>query len=188
MQKAPKTDAAMLTRRASLALLTAPFLLGSSVVRAAALPDASSAARLPPIDGVSLMGGTVHLPGALPAARSVVLVTQKREHAPMRLKWAQVLGGHARVPLLDLALFDDYGALFRDMVTDAMLKAIPDPVSRAGIVLVYGGRMALTRSLGIDDDRYVHVMTVERNSGTVLAHVWGEPTPQTVLAIQTALG
>ena len=118
-------------------------------------------------------GSRVDLPSGLPSQRSIVLVTQAREHTAARVAWAEAVGSHIRIT--DLALFDDYGGVFRGMVRDATKEGITDPARRAGVALVFGGRTDMNAALGISDPGKVHALVVDRADGSVLASEAGMP-------------
>ena len=166
------------------------FLRGTAAcLLAAAFRPAFAAgpARLPMIASKALDGRAVSLPDGLPGERSMVIVTTKREHTEGRVAWADRMGGHAAVPLVDLAIFDDYGAMFRGLVESEMKKGSPDAVSRARLVLVSGGKAALLASLGIRSEDRAVALVVERATGLVLASEAGAPGEASAARLSAAL-
>lgn len=178
----PSRPAAVPGRRALIAAAAA-LALPTSAMAQAARP--APGAVLPQLQATDTEGRAIPLPSGLPAARSVVIVTQKKEHSPIRTAWAEAVG---QVPLLDLALFDDYGALFRGMVRDAMREGVTDPVARARVALVFGGRADVRRHLGIEGEELVHVLVVDRATGGILGRASGTPDAAAVAGLRRALG
>ena len=172
----------MTRRRAILALGVSSGLL-SGVAR-------GDVAALPALASADLNGRAVALPREMPADRTIVVMTFAREHTAVRNLWADVLLQTSRGPAsyLDLAVFDDYGRIFRGIVIEELRKQLTYETVRARVVPVFGGKADLIRAVGATSERDVLAMVVQRGSGAIIARYAGEPTPAALASLRSVAG
>jgi hypothetical protein len=141
---------------------------------------------LPDLDGRSLLGDEIAIPGGLPAERTLVLFAFRQRQQAQVDRWIDRAVAELGVPASPLGLpFDAPRAVvevpclggqwrpLRRLIDGGMASGIGQPAVLARTITVYGGTGAILRALGAEPD---HVQArVCRRTGEVLAGAEGEP-------------
>lgn len=143
---------------------------------------------LPELDGTSLLGDQVHLPGGLPAERTLVLFAFRQRHQPCVDRWIDRAVEELGVPGTPLGLAFDapravvevpcLGAQWRPLrrwIDGGMASGIGQPAILARTITVYGDTGRIVDALGAGGRDLVQAR-VARRTGEVLAAAAGEPT------------
>jgi len=143
---------------------------------------------LPELDGTSLLGDEVHLPGGLPAERTLVLFAFRQRHQPCVDRWIDRAVQDLGVPGTPLGLAFDapravvevpcLGAQWRPLrrwIDGGMASGIGQPAILARTITVYGDTGRIVDALGAAGRDLVQAR-VARRTGEVLAAAAGEPT------------
>jgi hypothetical protein len=155
---------------------------------------------LPELDGTSLLGDEVHLPGGLPAERTLVLFAFRQRHQPCVDRWIDRAVEELGVPGTPLGLAFDasravvevpcLGAQWRPLrrwIDGGMASGIGQPAILARTITVYGDTGRIVDALGAGGRDLVQAR-VARRSGEVLAAAAGEPAGEGWDRIAAALG
>jgi hypothetical protein len=164
--------------------------------------------RLAPLRTRALDGTTRHVPGDLPADRTLVVLAYRQRHQPDVDAWiarAVELGvpatpRGATVPLgtavIEVPFLSGLWLPARRLIDGGMAQGIADPDVLARTLTAYGSPAAHRRACGLDDGtgrggggETVEALVAGRD-GTVLAHLSGPPSdsdPAQVDALLTAL-
>lgn len=143
--------------------------------------------RLPELDGRSLLGDPVHLPGGLPAERTLVLFAFRQRQQAQVDRWIDRAVSELGVPASPLGLAFDapravvevpcLGAQWRPLrrlIDGGMASGIGQPAVLARTITVYGDTGRVTRALEAGD-RDAVLARVALRTGEVLAAAAGEP-------------
>ncbi len=142
--------------------------------------------RFPSVEGRTLLGERLVLPGQLPADRTLVVVAFQRWHQAQVDRWieravaagvpATTRGGPSSPPVavVEVPVLSTRWRPVRPVIDGGMTAGIRDPDVLARTITVYTGVGAFRAALGIPDASQVHALVVER-TGAVLARGHGEP-------------
>jgi hypothetical protein len=120
--------------------------------------------RFPQVEGKSLEGRLFLLPGDLEGDRNLVAVAFHRSQQKEVDSWQGVFAAleeeHKDLACYEMPTISGRWKAFRPMIDGGMTAAIPDPVTRARTVTVYGDTRRVTGPLGLGDrDRIAVVLT-----------------------------
>lgn len=142
--------------------------------------------RFPEVAGRSLLGRTFHLPGDLPAERTLVVVAFRQWHQACVDRWIAravaegvpptIRGAAGRLPraVLELPVLATRWRPVRRFIDGGMATGIGDPDVLARTITLYTDTDAFRRALGIPTDAEVHAFIVTP-AGGILARSAGEP-------------
>jgi hypothetical protein len=148
--------------------------------------SAGAATRFPAVDGRSLLGADLHLPGELPADRTLVVVAFRQWHQARVDGWiaravaaglpATIRGAAGRLPraVVELPVLSWRWRPVRRFIDGGMTAGIGDPDVLARTITLYTDVATFQRALGIPSSDDVHAIVV-RPDGEVLARATGEP-------------
>jgi hypothetical protein len=160
-----------------------------------------AAARLPTfpaLEGRSLLGEPIALPGGLPAERTLVLVAFQRWQQPIVDGWIAraVAAGVPLTPrgaptpmpvaVVEIPVLSLGWKPARRFIENGMVASSRDPDVLARTIPVYTDVTAFRRALGIATTEEVHALVVDRR-GAVLARAQGEPDAATLAAVAAGL-
>jgi hypothetical protein len=144
--------------------------------------------RFPEVQGRSLSGAELNLPGDFPAAKTLCLIAFQQKHQGCVDRWI-ALAEASGVPgspvdmasddetcVLEIPVISTKWNLGRRFIDGGMTSSIKVPRVLARTVTVYTDVGALQRAMGIADSGVVQACVIARD-GSVLVRVPGEPTP-----------
>lgn len=142
--------------------------------------------RLPDLDGRSLLGDEIAIPGGLPAERTLVLFAFRQRQQAQVDRWIDRAVTELGVPASPLGLpFDASRAVvevpclggqwrpLRRFIDGGMASGIGQPAVLARTITVYGGTGGILRAL--DAEPALVQARVCRRTGEILAAADGEP-------------
>lgn len=154
--------------------------------------------HFPRVEGRSLAGDVVALPGGLPAEKTLCLLAFQQRHQGCVDRWIAIAEA-AGIPgspmdmalgdttcVLELPVISTKWNLGRRFIDGGMTASIKVPRVLARTVTIYTDVGALQSALGIPDSSVVQACVVEP-TGEVLVRVPGEPTPGAWDLINAAL-
>jgi hypothetical protein len=160
--------------------------------------DAGAAARFPAVNGRSLLGVDVALPGDFPADRTLAVVAFQRWQQARVDQWiarAVAAGvppttrgrtGLIPVAVVEVPVLSTQWRPVRRFIDGGMTAGIGDPDVLARTITVYADVAAFQQSLAIAGSDDVHALVVTRD-GTILARGHGDPDDASWDAIVSVL-
>lgn len=149
-------------------------------------------ADFPAVDGATLDGTPVALPGDLHAAWNLLIVTFRDDLDPLADRWvllgrrlADAAGGQLGV--YELPVVGKGFRVLRPIVNETLKAQAEDADERARTVPVYEDRTRFRKRLGVRDADAVHVFLVARD-GRIAWRGEGPMTPALVAGLEAAVG
>jgi hypothetical protein len=149
---------------------------GVAFMFAFAAPDEGNLmGRLPTFSAKRLDQQPLHLPGQLPAERSLALVAYTKHQREEVQSWinGMNLDGDSEMPWFRLSVLNDPGSeTARSAAEKRLLARYPNAAERARLVPVFTNREAFARAAGTSSTDHAAVLVVDRD-GRVLARAEG---------------
>jgi len=154
--------------------------------------------RFPAVNGRSLLGVEISLPGSFPAERTLAVVAFQQWHQVIVDRWiaravaagvpATIRGATGVLPVavVELPVLSTGWRLARRFIDGGMAAGIRDPDVLARTITIYTDLAAFRRPLAIRDGSDVHALVVTRN-GAILARAQGDPDDASWAAIASIL-
>jgi len=161
-------------------------------------PSAPLTQRFPSVQGRSLLGVQMSLPGDFPAARTLAVVAFQQWHQARVDRWIaravaaglpptpRASAGPLATAVVEVPVLAAAWRPARRFIDGGMTAGIGNPDILARTITVYTSVKGFQSSLAIPDSADVHALVVGRD-GTVLARAHGEPDDASWALIAAAL-